>query len=91
MTREIKVLGSEVFDENGVFLYCTSDEIQELNKNEVMLWFGNVKQVVLDKSLVYFIQSINPMNSFTDKKAVMLKIDTVSVPQISFPTTALVQ
>ena len=92
MIKEIQVLGSEIFENNDVILYCTSDAIQNLSTSEVLQWFGDAKEVKLGSiAEVFSIQSIAPMNSFIDKMAVMLKINVLSTLDMSYPTTAIIQ
>ena len=93
MIRRINILEAHDFKEKGMFFYCTNDDIQSISKDEILAWFGNAKKIIFDEASTkeFLIKSIEPMISFTNNTAVMIKIDKNDVPTGVYPTTATIE
>ena len=93
MKKNIKILEAERFDDIGILLYCTCDDIQQKSKEEILDWFGDATKITLaeDQEIGFSIDSICPMISFSNVGAAMIKTDLNEVPKGVFPTVGIVE
>lgn len=93
MKRKVNVLNAQEFQNTGAFFYCTCDDIQSKSKEELSGWFCFAKKITLEKekNKEYRILSIDPIISFTDKVALMVKVDTVNIPTEGYPVIAVIE
>ena len=90
MNRKVDVMGGEDFNATGKFFYCTSDDIKDLEKAEILNWFGDAKKIILENGKEFKIMSIGPMISFSDIGTALIKVDTKDIPSGIYPTTAII-
>ena len=92
MNRKVNVMGSEDFNEIGIFFYCVSDDIHLQNKPELLHWFDGAKKIVLEDKNEFEIIAIEPMMSqFTNQAAFLIKVDTNNIPVGIYPITAIIE
>jgi hypothetical protein len=90
MHKTVNILEAQDFKEKGMYFYCTSEDIQSRSKAEILNWFSDAKKVILEKSDEFNIISIEPMISFTNNAAVMIRVDSESIPIGIYPVTAII-
>jgi hypothetical protein len=91
MDRKVNVMGAEDFKEIGMFFYCTSDDVPSKSKADVLEWLKDAKKITLANESEFEIISIDPMMpQFTDKTAILIKVDTKNIPLDIYPIAATI-
>jgi hypothetical protein len=90
MNKTLNVLEAQDFKEKGMFFYCTNDDIQSRDKNEILNWFGSAKKIILENGNEFNIMSIGPMISFTNIGSALIKVDTKTIPMGIYPISAII-
>ena len=90
MNKQVNVLGAEDFKSTGRFFYCACEDIKELDKDEILNWFGKPEKIILENGKEFKIMSIGPMISFTNIGTALIKVDTKKIPKGIYPMTAIV-
>ena len=91
MDKRVNVMGGEDFKNTGMFFYCTCDDIQSMDKNEILYWFGDAKKFTLMNGNEFPIMAIEPMISFTGIGTALIKVNTNAIPTGIYPTTAIIE
>ena len=83
-------MGGEDFKSTGRFFYCTNNDIKSRNRIEILQWFGNAKKITLENKNEFAIIAIEPVISFTNIGAALIKVDANNIPMGIYPTTATI-